>query len=79
MSEDTKHPGNDASWFRERLAALGYTQSSLAREMAQMGDPRDLKVILRGISRIATGDVAPSGEMRVILHLLGERTAQPGR
>ncbi|MFH5927204.1 hypothetical protein [Roseomonas xinghualingensis] len=78
MSEGANPPTDDAAWFRERLAALGYTQSSLAREMARMGDPRNPKVILRGISRIATGDVALSGEMRVILHLLGERPGSKG-
>lgn len=60
----------DAEWFRGEIADLGYTQSSLARRMAALGDTRDPKVILRGISRMATGAVAVSGEMRVILALL---------
>jgi hypothetical protein len=62
----------DKAWFREQLSQLGYTQSSFAREMSAKGDPRNLKVILRGISRMATGVVGISGEMRVILSLMRE-------
>ena len=72
-SPDRRRVSNDATWFREKLAELGHTQSSFAREMSALGDPRPVSVILRGISRIATGSVAVPGEMRVVLSLLATR------
>ena len=66
----------DNIWFRERLAALGYTQSSFAREMIALGDPRNPKVILRGINRMATGVHSVSAEMRVILSLMSRGDEQ---
>ena len=62
----------DTTWFREQLKELGYTQSSFAREISEKGDPRHPEVIRRGVSRMATGVVGISGEMRVIISLMRE-------
>ena len=75
MSEVRDLPA-DAIWFRQRLADLGLSQSAFAREIEAYGDPRDPKVILRGINRIATGIVNVSGELHVILNLLAQRMGQ---
>lgn len=60
------------SEFRARIAALGLTQSGLARRMKQLGDDRDEKNILRSIQRMVAGDARVSGEMRALLGLLEE-------
>ena len=59
-----------AAWFRDTLEELGHSQSSLARLMTGLGDPRPPAVILRSINRMATAQSRVSGEMRVILRLL---------
>ena len=64
------------SEFRARIAALGLTQSSLARRMKQLGDDRDEKNILRSIQRMVAGDARVSGEMRALLGLLAESRDQ---
>jgi hypothetical protein len=70
--------GQDYSDLRARIAALGMTQSSLARRMKELGDDRDEKNILRSIQRMVAGDARVSGEMRALLGLL-ERTAPVSR
>jgi len=64
-----------ADGFRERIDALGFTQSSLAREMQRLGDPRPWKTILRNISNWARGATDVPGEMWVVLHLLEKTDA----
>ncbi len=66
------------SEFRARIAALGLTQSGLARRMKQLGDDRDEKNILRSIQRMVAGDARVSGEMRALLGVLEEQRAQLG-
>jgi hypothetical protein len=69
MSEDKQ---GEYSEIRARIAALGMTQSGLARRMKELGDDRDEKNILRSIQRMVAGDARFSGEMRALLGLLGE-------
>jgi hypothetical protein len=70
--------GQDYSELRARIAALGMTQSSLARTMKELGDDRDEKNILRSIQRMAAGDARVSGEMRALLGLM-ERSGMTSR
>lgn len=56
--------------FRAVLARLGFSQSSLARFMVEMGDDRDEKNVLRSIQRMVSGDSRISGEMRVMLGVM---------
>ncbi len=65
-----------AAWLRARLVELDLTQSSLARQMVSLGDDRDLDTILRALRRMASGEARVSGEMRVILALLGRTTSR---
>lgn len=62
--------GQEYSEIRARIAALGMTQSSLARAMKELGDDRDVKNILRSIQRMVSGDARVSGEMRALLGLM---------
>lgn len=58
--------------LRALIAALGMTQSGLARRMKQLGDDRDERNILRSIQRMVAGDIRFSGEMRALLGLMAE-------
>ncbi len=58
------------SELRARIAALGLTQSGLARRMKELGDDREEKNILRSIQRMVAGDARFSGEMRALLGLM---------
>ena len=63
----------ESDCFRAEIAQLGYSQSSFAREMRALGDPREVKVILRNIANYCTGATRVPGEMSVILRLLHDR------
>ena len=63
-----------AAFFRASLERLRLTQAAFIRRLAELGDDRSPITIARGVSRLATGRVPISGEMRVILNLL-EREA----
>ena len=58
-----------AGEFRGALARLGLSQSGLARWMAENGDPRPPKTILRSISNWARGVTEPPGELAIVLRL----------
>jgi hypothetical protein len=60
------------SELRAKLAALGLTQTGLARRMKELGDDRDEKNILRSVQRMVSGDVRYSGEMRALIGLMEE-------
>ncbi len=60
------------SEMRARIAALGLTQTGLARRMKELGDDRPEKNILRTIQRMVAGDARVSGEMRALLGLMEE-------
>ena len=76
---ETSTPGRgsveSAAWFRAKLAALGISQSALARLMLEHGDDRQKATILRSLSRMASGEARVSGEMRALLGTL-ELTGQ---
>jgi hypothetical protein len=63
--------------FRAELDQLGLSQSALARRMSELGDPRDVKTILRSVSNWCRGAVAVPGEMWVVIRLLADRPDQP--
>jgi hypothetical protein len=56
--------------FRRRIEALGFSQSSLARRMIELGDSRTFAAVLRSVSNYATGVTGVPGEIGVILTLL---------
>jgi len=74
MEEETTTRGRgsaqSAAWFREKLAALGISQSGLARLMLERGDDRQMATILRSLGRMASGEARVSGEMRALLGTL---------
>ena len=69
---------SEYSEIRAKIAALGMTQSGLARRMKELGDDRSEKNILRAIQRMVAGDARFSGEMRALLGLMDE-VRQPQR
>ena len=62
-----------AEWFRDRLRALGQSQTGLARLLTSLGDDRQPGTILRSVQRMANGEARVSGEMRALLTLLGQQ------
>ena len=64
--------------FRAALARLGFSQSSLARFMVEMGDDRTEKNVLRSIQRMVSGDSRISGEMRAMLGVVERAGGVPG-
>lgn len=69
----------DATKLRANLTNLSLSQSGLAEAMAELGDKRELKSILRSIQRIAAEDSRLSGEMQVILTLLARQQRRARR
>jgi hypothetical protein len=61
--------------FRIAIERIGLTQSSLARRMQALGDPRPFPTILRTISNQVRGVSAVSGEMCVVMCLLQKEHA----
>lgn len=59
--------------FREWMERRGLNQTSLARLLHELGDPRPVPTILRTIANWARGVTAVPGEMVVITRLLDER------
>jgi hypothetical protein len=70
---------SEYSEIRAKIAALGMTQSGLARRMKELGDDRSEKNILRAIQRMVAGDARFSGEMRALLGLMDEVRQQQRR
>jgi hypothetical protein len=56
--------------FAKVIASKGYSQSSLARKLHALGDPRSVPTILRSISNYCRGVTAVPGEMVALLTLL---------
>lgn len=56
--------------FRSCLTALGFNQSSFARRLIELGDPRSFSTILRSVTNHACGVTGVPGEMVVILRLM---------
>lgn len=56
--------------FRAALERLGFNQSTFARRLQALGDPRSFQTILRSVSNWCRGAVAVPGEMCVVLTLL---------
>jgi len=56
--------------FRAALERLGFNQSSFARQLIELGDPRPFATIIRNISNYCRGATSVPGEMCVILYLL---------
>lgn len=67
------------SEMRARIAALGLTQTGLARRMKELGDDRIEKNIVRSIQRMVAGDVPVSGPMLALLGLLEENLRRGDR
>lgn len=64
-------PGPEsATWFREQLAALGWSKGDLIRYLLAHGDDRQPKTIERSLCRITAGEARVSGELRVVLTVL---------
>jgi hypothetical protein len=57
--------------FRARLAALGLSQSGMARLMVRLGDKRMEKNVVRSIQRMVASDSRVSSEMAALLGVLG--------
>lgn len=72
-------PAEGATMFRGSLEALSLNQTSLAGLMAELGDSREMKTILRSIQRMAGNEARLSGEMHVILTLLKREQARARR
>lgn len=60
-----------AEEFRARLTALGFNQSSFARRLIELGDPRSFSTLLRSIANYAAGNTSVPAEIVVILNLMG--------
>lgn len=71
-------PINSPDDFRQIIARLGFSHSSLARFMVEMGDDRDEKNVLRSIQRMLAGDSRISGEMRAMLGVMERAGGVPG-
>jgi len=56
--------------FREALESLGFNQSSFARRMIELGDPRSFETALRTISNYARGASGVPAEMEVVLRAM---------
>ena len=56
--------------FQQGLAELYRTPAELAAQMRGWGDHRSAATIVRSIHRMASGETALSGEMRVIINML---------
>jgi hypothetical protein len=64
--------------FRNRLTQLGFNQSSFARRLIELGDPRSFTTVLRSIANYATGVTSVPGELVVVLNLMGGSAAARG-
>lgn len=69
----------EAATLRAAIEGMDLNQSSFAVLMKGLGDGRELKTILRSIQRMAAADARVSGEMQVILSLLGRDRARAKR
>jgi hypothetical protein len=59
-----------AEEFRAALKRLGFNQSTFARRLIELGDPRSFSAVIRNISNYCRGATSVPGEMSVILTLL---------
>ena len=64
--------------FLAALAHMGFSQSSFARFLKDMGDDRTELTILRSIQRMVSGDHRISGEMRALIGVLQQAGGAPG-
>lgn len=65
-------PENDQHFVAEKLQMMGFTQSSLARRLSELGDHRNYGSTLKSIQRVAAGETRLTAELRVILTMLGK-------
>lgn len=65
--------------FRNSVRRIAGGSAGLATKMVELGDQRNPETISRSIQRMAAGEVRVSGEMRVILELLGRQKARGER
>ena len=65
--------------MRAAIEGMNLNQSSFAAVMRGLGDGREFRTILRSIQRMAAADARVSGEMQVILSLLGRERARARR
>lgn len=56
--------------FLSAIARHGFSQSSFARWLKDMGDDRTDATILRSVQRMAAGEHRISGEMRALMGVL---------
>lgn len=68
-----------AASFKAAIDTLDLNQSSFAGLLAELGDSRELKTILRSVQRMAGAEARVSGEMHVILTLLERDRARARR
>lgn len=68
-----------ADAMRAALEGMNLNQSGFAALMRGLGDGREFRTILRSVQRMATGDARVSGEMQVILSLLGRDRSRARR
>ena len=69
----------EADALRAAIEGMELNQSSFAALLRGLGDGRELRTILRSIQRMAAADARVSGEMQVILSLLGRDRARARR
>jgi hypothetical protein len=77
--EDLEPERAGSAAMRAVIDSLGLNQSRLAALMSGLGDARETKSILRSVQRMASSDARVSGEMQVILTLLGRERARARR
>lgn len=56
--------------FAQWLERQGYDQSSFARTLIELGDPRSFTAVVRLVNNQARGETKVSGEMAVICRLM---------
>jgi hypothetical protein len=78
IREKQRHRMQMSADLLAKIAALGMTQSGLARRMKELGDDRNEKRILRSVQDMACGRAPFSGAMRALLGLM-EEVRQPER
>ena len=58
--------------FRLAISRAGYSQSTLASRLMDLGDPRPRVTILRNLSNYTNGTTRVPGEMIAFVNLLAE-------
>jgi hypothetical protein len=65
--------------FRGLLEDMGFNQSSFARRLIELGDPRSFETALRSIANYARGASGVPAEMVVVLRVMERWPAVRGK